>query len=262
MQRVWGLFLKNFYLIKSSLPRQTQIFFWPMIDLFIWGFLAMFLGNSTHWGEQTVAIILTATALASLFFNIQVGMCMPYMEELWGRTLGHIMVSPVRSIELVIGFILVGLFRCILGLGLALGVAYFLFHYSIFINGIYLVYYFTPLVIFAAGLGLIIASMLTRYGVGADFLVFALAALLAPLSGVVYPIDVLPSLLQKFSAILPTMYVFAGMREALLTGVFNWDMFYTSLYLALTYLVLGFGIFCYALHAARKAGRVLSIGAE
>ena len=40
--RIYGLFLRHFYLIKSSLPRILDLIYWPTIQIILWGFISLF----------------------------------------------------------------------------------------------------------------------------------------------------------------------------------------------------------------------------
>jgi len=40
--RIFGLFLRHYYLIKSSLPRILDLIYWPTIQIILWGFISKF----------------------------------------------------------------------------------------------------------------------------------------------------------------------------------------------------------------------------
>ena len=82
----------------------------------------------------------------------------------------------------------------------------------------------------------------------------------APVSGVYYPIAVLPAWLQVVANTLPSAHVFEGMRALLLEGVFRWDHFAWAAGLDLVYLALGALIFRLAIRHAREKGTQLQMG--
>ena len=43
INRIYGLFLRHFFLIKSSLPRVLDLIYWPTIQIILWGFIQNFL---------------------------------------------------------------------------------------------------------------------------------------------------------------------------------------------------------------------------
>jgi len=42
LNKMYGLFLRHFYLIKSSLPRILDLIYWPTIQIILWGFISKF----------------------------------------------------------------------------------------------------------------------------------------------------------------------------------------------------------------------------
>jgi ABC-2 type transport system permease protein len=43
--RIYGIFLRNLYLYKRSIPRLMEIFYWPLLDLLLWGFITLYLSR-------------------------------------------------------------------------------------------------------------------------------------------------------------------------------------------------------------------------
>ena len=95
---------------------------------------------------------------------------------------------------------------------------------------------------------------------GAEELAWAAIFILAPVSGVYYPIAVLPGWLQPVAWALPSAHVFEGMRGVLLEGTFAWSHFGSALVLDGVYLVLGAAVFRLAVNHARVHGRLLQMG--
>ena len=42
LNKMYGLYLRHFYLIKSSLPRVLDLIYWPTIQIILWGFISKF----------------------------------------------------------------------------------------------------------------------------------------------------------------------------------------------------------------------------
>ena len=102
--------------------------------------------------------------------------------------------------------------------------------------------------------------MIMRWGLGAEELAWAAIFLVAPVSGVYYPIAVLPTWLQVIANTLPSAHVFEGMRALLLDGAFRWDHFVWAAGLDLVFLALGVLIFRTAIRHAREKGTLLQMG--
>jgi len=132
--------------------------------------------------------------------------------------------------------------------------------YSIFSLGLPLIAFFWLLLAFGWSIGQAVSAMILRWGLGAEELAWAAIFLVAPVSGVYYPIAVLPGWLQPVAWALPSAHVFEGMRGVLLEGTFAWSHFWAALLLDAVYLALGVATFRLAINHARVHGRLLQMG--
>ena len=86
-----------------------------------------------------------------------------------------------------------------------------------------------------------------------------LIALLLLVSGVYYPVDVLPSFLQKLSVLSPATYVIEGARRALLEGLPTnelWPYIWPTLIMGVIAIPLGLRIFHQAEIYAKRTGKL------
>jgi ABC-2 type transport system permease protein len=104
------------------------------------------------------------------------------------------------------------------------------------------------------------SGMILRLGLGAEELAWAAIFIVAPISGVYYPVDVLPGWMQAIASVLPSAHVFEGMRGVLLHGIFRWNEFWLAAALNVVYLALGAALFAWSVHHAREHGTLLQMG--
>ena len=116
------------------------------------------------------------------------------------------------------------------------------------------------LLAFGWAIGLAVSGVILRSGLGAEELAWAAIFIVAPVSGVYYPIAVLPSWLQAVALALPSAHVFEGMRALLVDGVFRWDHFWAAAALNVVYLALGAAVFAWSMRDARHRGTLLQMG--
>ena len=209
---------------------------------------------------QAAGALLAAVLLWDVLFRSQIGVTIAFLEEMWSRNLAHIMVSPLRPIEFTISLGLMSMMRTLIGFVPATLLAIPLYHYSIYDMGLPLVAFFLCLVVFGWGMGFAIAALLMRWGLAAESLAWLAIFALAPLSGVYYPIDTLPSWVQPVSWALPSAHIFEGMRAFLFEGVFRIDYLLRAIALDLVYLCLGASAFLYSIRLARIHGLFLRVG--
>ncbi len=156
--------------------------------------------------------------------------------------------------------VLTSLVRTLIGVGGAAVLAIALFDFSIFEIGLPLIAFFVNLIALGWSLGLLVSGLVLRFGQGAEGLAWALVFLIQPVSGVYYPIAVLPDWLQPIALALPSAHVFEGMRALLVEGVFDADLLINATLLNCVFVGLGMASFLAIVHIARIKGLILQMG--
>lgn len=258
--RVGALCLRYVYLIASSWPRLLELVYWPILNLMTWGFLQKYAysasGNALFVGGALVSGLL----LWEVLFRGQIGFSVSFLEEIWSRNLGNLLMSPLRPMEFVAALMLMSLARLFVGLvpTAILAVAFFGFDFARL--GIGLVAFFALLVITGWAVGLVVAGLILRHGLGAESLAWTIMFVFWPLCCVYYPLAVLPVWLKPFALALPPTYVFEGMRAVLSDGVLRMDLLAAAAGLNLVWFAIASWAFVRLLDSARSAGSLLSGG--
>ena len=205
-------------------------------------------------------LLISAVLLWDIMFRSQLSFFLSFLEEIWSRNLGHLFVSPIRPSEMITALLLVSLIRTLIGVGGAAILAILLFNVSIFSIGGPLALFFFNLTIMGWSLGLIVSALVLRFGQGAESLGWAAIFFVQPISGVFYPIDVLPPWLQPIASAIPASHIFEGLRSILIDQVFRTDLLANALYLNLIFICAGLAIFFLILRYARIQGQLLQMG--
>jgi ABC-2 type transport system permease protein len=260
MQRVLAMVLRYLYLLRGSWPRIIEQAYWPTMQMIIWGFVTQFFSTHSSWVAQATGVLLAAVLLWDVLFRAQLGFSVVFMEEMFARNLAQLFASPLRPYELIAALVVISLFRTILGVGTAALLAIPLYHYSVFAMGLPLVFFFANLMIFGWAIGMAICAMLLRYGLGVESLAWASIFALAPISGIYYPIAILPAWLQPVAWSIPSAYVFEGMRAVVVDHRVDYSLLGYAVGLNVLYLSIGIFLFLLAFYAARKRGSLLHSG--
>ena len=85
--------------------------------MILWGFITQFLVGQSGWVAQAAGVFLSAVLLWDTLFRGQLGVSMCFLEEMYARHLGHLFVSPLRPVELVVANFLVSAMRVPIGVG-------------------------------------------------------------------------------------------------------------------------------------------------
>ena len=258
--RIWGLALRHYFLIRGSWPRILELVYWPTLQMTLWGFITIFFETHSSWLAQAGGILITAILLWDIMFRSQLSFFLSFLEEIWSRNLGHIFVSPIRPFEIIAALLMVSLIRTLVGVGAAALLAIFIFDVSIFSLGAPLALFFLNLTLMGWSLGLIVSALVLRFGQGAESLGWAAIFLVQPISGVFYPISVLPEWLQPIARLIPASHIFEGLRFIFIEQTFRIDLLVNAFSLNLVFVLLSLTTFFVILRYARIHGQLLQMG--
>ena len=260
LRRLAAMILRYAYLFRGSWPRILELTYWPTMQMILWGFITNFFVSHSSWVAQAAGVLISGVLLWDVLFRGELGVSICFLEEMWSRNLGNLCVSPLRPYELIAALLTMSFIRTIIGLVPAALLAIPLYDYSLFDLGLPLIAFFANLLVMGWAVGLAVSGMLLRWGLGAESLAWLAIFAVAPISGIYYPISVLPDWLQPVALALPSAHVFEGMRAVLFDGVFRLDLFFNAVALNVVYMAVGVGTFLYCFRVARKRGLILQMG--
>jgi ABC-2 type transport system permease protein len=260
LRRIGALVLRHLYLFRKSWPRVISLAYYPTVTMIMWAFVTIYLAPTNNVLSDAPGFFIGAVLLWDILFRGQLGVSLSFFEEMYSRNLGNLFVSPLRPWELIAGQLVMSVIRTLIGVGGAALAAWLLFKYSIFSMGLPLIAFFVNLIVLGWAIGLAVSGMVLRWGLGAEELAWAAIFLLAPISGVYYPISVLPGWLHPVAFAVPASHVFEGMREVLLRNEFSVRLLFNALGLNVLYMTLGTAIYLAAIRDARRKGMLLQMG--
>ncbi len=258
--RLAAMVLRYWYLLRSSWARAFELMYWPTIMMVLWGFITQHFLTHSSWVATAAGVLLSGVMLWDVLFRGQLGFSISFLEEMWSRNLGHLFVSPLRPMELVLALMCISIIRTVIGIVPAVLLAIPLYAYNIFEIGLPLIAFFVNLLVMGWAVGALVTALLLRIGLGAESLAWLAIFMLAPVSCIYYPVEVLPAWLQLVAWALPMAHVFEGMRAVLFDQVFRWDLLAGAAALNVLYLTLGILAFLWSFRAARRSGALLQTG--
>ena len=258
--RMHGLFLRHFFLIKSSFPRILDLIYWPSIQIILWGFISKFFTTYSDYYNNTVGIILTCAILYDFLFRSSISFNMLFLEEIWSRNFTNLFIAPMKISEIIISLVFTALIRTLIGLVPAILLTSPLFGISILNLGVPLFFLFLSLYIFGITLGLFVSSGLIRFGPSFENIAWSSLFLLAPLGCIYYPIEILPEFFQILAKGLPLVYIFDETRNILVNNFVNFENILYAFYLNAIYLLIGISLFYFSFSKAREKGSLINMG--
>ncbi len=240
IQRVYTIFLRQMFLIRRSFHRLLGIFYWSVLELFLWGFLTAYLTGIGKDRFSFITVVIGTVILWNFLNRVQQGVAISFLEDIWSRNFLNLFGSPLRLNEYIGGLILVSIVSSVVSIIVMTAIAWFLFSYNLFQFGFLMIPFIFILFFFGLALGLYTTAMILRFGPSSEILAWSIPALIPPFSGVFYPVATLPVWIQYIAYVIPSSYIFEGMRAVVLSGVFETHLLLFAAGLSLLYTAIAF----------------------
>jgi ABC-2 type transport system permease protein len=256
--RVGAMVRRYWYLLRSSWPRIVDLIYWPMLQMLMWGFLQKYIAQSGgSYFAKAGGILIGALLLWDILFRGQLGFSYSFLEELYSRNLGNLMMSPLRPFELVVTLMLVSLIRLSIGVIPVSLAAIWFFDFNLWGVGRALAIFFVKHIQTSGSRGIFIKGLVLGNGLGAEGLVWTFMFVLLPLTCVYYPVAVLPGWLQYIAWSLPPTYVFEGMRALMADHVLRGDLMWQAFAFNIVLFAIASFAFVRLLESARVHGKLM-----
>lgn len=257
--RIGAMLARQTYVLRSSWPRILEIVYWPAISMVTWGFAQVWI-NGQSGGTFTAAAstLLAGVMLWDILVRGGLGFSITFLEEMWSKNIGNLMMSPLTPLEFVLALASMSVIRLMIGFIPVSLLAIALFGFNVWTMGLPLIAFFFNLILLAWSVSLVVSGLVLRHGMGAEGLAWTAVFIMMPFSAIFYPVSVLPEPAQYIALALPSSYVFEGMRALVIDGVFRGELMLWAIGLNAVYLAAAVLIYRRILESARTAGSLLS----
>ena len=259
IHRINAVIVRHLYEARRNFDRVTDLIWWPVLDIIMWGFFTIYLAHSSRLQPNVVSCLLGAVILWGTFYGFQRDMAVGFIDELWCRNLINLFSTPLTLSEYMVGLIGVCLLKVMVGLCAASAVAWAAYSFDIVPWMPMFIPYLANLLFFALALGIAITGLIFRYTTKIQALAWSFAGLLMPASCVMYPMSSLPRWMRAIAWMLPTAHSFEGMRQVLAGNGFSPQHFWWGAGLNAIYFVLAIGFFGWIFEQARTRGLLVKM---
>ncbi len=237
-----------------------EIFYWPFLDLVVWGFITVYLMRFKGDMPGIITFFLGALILWDVLFRAQQGITISFLEEIWARNLMNLFASPLTPGEFLAATMVISVFKVTVVSIVMVVAALAFYSYNIFIIGLSLIPFVLNLLVTGWIIGILTTSLIMRFGQEAEVLAWGMVFLFQPISCVFYPMNVLPGWLYGIAWGNPAAHIFEGMRAVLTEGTLpmvhlGWALGLNALYLALI-----IGWFHYIFGVCKNRGSLVRVG--
>ncbi len=258
-RRIRAMVSRYVVLHFRSPARVMDLFFWPLMELLVWGFFTVYLQKQLGGKPSLVSSLLFAMVFWDILYRAQQSVSLAFMEELWTRNILNLLISPLRTWEWVVAAYIYGLIKTVIVAAFLMTAAVVLYALDPGSLGLLFVPFFVNLLLMGWALGLFTAGLLLRLGHAAEAIIWGVPFLIQPFSAVFYPLSVYPAWLKPFCLSLPSTLVMEGMRRATLENAMPRAPLAGALAMNLAYSALASAFYGYMLEQGRATGRVIRL---
>ncbi len=261
-RRISALVLRYTFLYTRSVPRVLEMFFWPVMDLLVWGFVTLYLIRFQSRTPAVVTFLLGSMIFWDILYRAQQAVTISFLEDIWARNLLNIFVAPIRIGEFIAATYIVGFVKILITVSVLASLAAALYSWNLFQLGLNLIPLFINLLIMGWAVGMVTTALIMRWGQSAEALAWGIPFLIQPVSAVFYPLDVLPHWIRPVALSIPATYVFEGMRQVLRGEGLSTHHLLCAFGLNVLYLIGGAAFFRYMFGVAREKGLLAKLGTQ
>jgi ABC-2 type transport system permease protein len=220
IQRVLGVFFRYFYVIRKGLLHLSDLFYWPLIDILLWGLTSIWIRSQNNDVSNLPLILMTGLIFWQISWRGSIDISTNLLQEMWQRNLVNFFSTPLKFSEWIAGMVLISLCKLLISILWCALIVYLLYALNVFTIGWAFLPFALSLLLFGWTIGFLASSVIVYFGHSVEMFAWMIGGLFAPFSAVFYPVSVLPTWAQIISWSLPTTYIFEGMRSVLRTGTF------------------------------------------
>jgi len=254
INRIFAIILRHLYNFKHHVDRWSDCFFWPAMDIVLWGLTSQYIQNTGASLNNIVLVLLSGLVFWQVIWRGQYEIATNFLEELWSKNLVNIFSTPLSSGEWIMGVIMFGLIKMFISISFAILLVWLFYTINILSIGFLLIPFFASLLFMGWWVGLIVAGVLVSFGRQVQTAAWIGVYLLAPFSAIYYPVSSLPKWGQIVARFLPSSYVFEGMRKALTLKTVPLDELLISFALNFIYLIFAYFFFKWCFKKSKEKG--------
>lgn len=259
LQRIKGIIIQNLFQLRHSLEDLVDAFFWPSLDVIIWGFMTTYFTQLKGPIAGVVVFLMGGLILWNIVWRAQQDISVSLLKNAWSKNLLNLFSSPLTIWEFIVATMALGVVKIILTLLFVSAIAFLFYSFNLFSLGFFLLPFFISLIAFAWAIGMFITGLIIRFGMRIQVFAWSLIVLFQPVSAVFYPVSILPSFLQKIAWFLPTAHIFEGMRQVLKNGTISNEHLIWAFALNIVYLIFSSWFFAFMFEKAREAGKLIKV---
>jgi len=249
--KIRSLMFRDFRIFMRSKWRFIQFFYFPITTVIIWGLFAIFARN---FSPEAGLMVLAVNVFWSFSYLAQSTTNMQINEDHWSGSFRQVMSSGFTEFEYIFARIITSTLIAVIVMILMLLTA-LAFGLTILFEQGWLVFLLSSITLLGSiALSIIVAAMVIFFGREYSFFAWTVLQVFILLSAPLYPIEILPEVLQYVAYVMPFTNVFVGVRELITTGGISSLVLISGLGIVLVYLIVSIPLYYFAFRRAKRNG--------
>ncbi len=254
LHRIEAVVMRHLYYFRRNWDRLSDAIYWPVMDLVLWGLTTVWLQQRDAAPPHLLMAMLTGIVFWQIVWRANYEVSVNLLEETWTQNVVNMFATPLRVSEWVLGVMVIGVLKVFVSLMVGFGAAWILYSANLLEVGPQLVPFLVMLVLFGWALGFAASGLIVGVGRQIQSVAWMMGFLFAPISAVYYPVSALPHWIQPFAWMVPTTWVFEGMRAVLRGEPLSWNVLVMSGLLNVLYLSAALWFFVVMFERRRTRG--------
>lgn len=256
LTQISAFFFKIWLITKKRVFHIFEILFWPAIGLISVGLLTRFL----ELGSNMVAFILIGVIALSVVQIGQLDISYVILYSVWNKSLKQELAAPINVFHLIAGPWIMGVIHSLMVFCLLSLFSNYAFDFRFSDQGLVpLASFYFGLVLSSAVIGIVVCALAFRFGGRAHVGATSIVSVLILLSGIYYPVEVLPQPLKTLSFCIPLTYFLEYFRSFYGFSTSIERPLAAGYLLVMIYLILATVALLYSLQHSKKTGILLKM---
>jgi ABC-2 type transport system permease protein len=252
VQRINTVVLHTWFHLTHTLETWVDLVWNAGLQMLLFAFLASAFGDKTD--PTTAWSMLAGMIFWNFIWVAQYSLTIGVLWEIWSKSLTSLFITPLTLEEFFVGQMVSSVLKAFISVAITAAIGFVVYGFSIFIFGWYLPLYALMLLIVGWAFGMLMMSLIFRYGTDVQSLSWSLVFLIQPFGGVFYPATILPPVIRFIPYSFPTSYIFDSMRIQMQGGTPDPLTLGKGFMLSLIYLGIGYCLLKYSFAKAKASG--------
>jgi ABC-2 type transport system permease protein len=253
---VWAFALRNLQMASRNVFLIFEIVFWPVVGMLTIGLMTSFL----RLGPEQAAFVLLGQIAMSTVSVCQLDVAYAVLYDVWSKSVKHMFLAPIGVGHLTAGAWLVGMLRGLAVFALLAALGRWAFGFDALRPGaLALAAFLAGCFLTAWVVSVAVCTLIMLFGARAETAAWAGVNFVLMLSGIYYPVSVLPVPVAFVAGAIPLTYFLEAYRAHFgFPSVFPAPLV-TGFALAAAYVALSHWALWAAVRHARRTGLLLKM---